>query len=106
MAGAVTASSGTITTATGTIRYVRHFDRIEFWADIVVTTNGTGAVSLRLALPVAAAAISSACHGRNETTKKGVVGVVTGTSLDLTYSDGTYPVASGETVRVSGSYPI
>jgi hypothetical protein len=103
----VTATTGSITTAAPTMSYRRVADTVDFIAYVPVTDNGTGAGALRLTLPLAAAAAESAViAGRNTTSNAAVTGIVPSGQayVDVVRYDGAYPVASGQAIRISGSY--
>ena len=74
---------------------------------ITMTNNGTGSGTLTVALPVQAVTVTS-FSGRNPTSGKMLQGAVSaGTStLNIRNYDGTYPVATGETPFMSGSYEV
>jgi hypothetical protein len=98
----VTAGSGTLTTATSAVEGQVVGNRFEFTATVTITTNGTGATDIRLALPYSAAEITGLCGY-----KAGVslaAAVSTAGLVVITNYDGTYPGADGAVLRISGSY--
>lgn len=102
----VDATSGTITTVTTpTAQYVRQGNVVFFTLAITVTDNGTGSGALRFTLPSTALYAGTAV-GRN--TLNGVAGSATwaASAAQATYNTatGTYPVTSGQILRISGSY--
>lgn len=105
----VTAGSGTFTTVSGTVRYIQMGKTVFFSAQITITTNGTAASSVVCTLPVA---VSSALNTYIGT---GRADAVSGKALEVKMNggtsnmtifnyDNTYPGASGEVLRVGGSY--
>lgn len=99
----VTSGSGTITTATGTIRYYREGRRMFIRATASITTNGTGAGFVKMTLPFAVIAGNSVLAGReNSIAGVAVLGVASGTTLDLYRYDNTYPGGNGASIVVEG----
>ena len=105
-----TASTGSLTTTTITGRWVRLANKMLFVSmKAVITDNGTGSGFLRLTLPfTASAATNYAAYflGRNLNTGAAVVGqvVANGTYIDMCSVANAYPVASGQTINISGTY--
>ncbi len=105
-AAAVAAQSGTLTTASATVRYKKFGRTVLISVSTAITTNGTGAGTVNVTLPFAAAA-NCALSGREFTaTAKMLVGVLvtSGATLSITNYDGTYPAVSGATLVLSGVY--
>lgn len=104
---AVSSSAGTITSASAVLRYVVQGKVCTFTVLVTITNNGTGSGILTVALPVQAVTVT-AFSGRNPTSGKMLQGTVSaGTStLNIRNYDGTYPVATGETPFMSGSYEV
>ena len=81
---------------------------VVFSMNIAITTNGTGAGTLRATLPFSAAAGNDAVFvGRD----RGVGGktltatlVASGNTIDIKNYDNTYPAADGSVIMVTGSY--
>lgn len=105
---AVTTGAGTITTSTTDGAWTQINNIVFFRAQITVTNNGTGATDLRLSLPVAPIASKEmAVAARNVTSGQACSGRIrseVGTLVLISRYDGTYPIAAGETVSVSGCY--
>ena len=103
----VSSTAGTITSASAVLRYVVQGRVCTFNVLITMTNNGTGSGTLTVALPVQAVTVTS-FSGRNPTSGKMLQGAVSaGTStLNIRNYDGTYPVATGETPFMSGSYEV
>ena len=101
----ITAETGTITTATASMNYAVVERRVIFEVSITITTAGTGAGNIRFSLPVPPAAVAGISGQESAVTGFAVAGTVSTTGLGsvLKY-DGTTIIASGRTVRVSGSY--
>ncbi len=108
-AGTIGATSGSITSAAGTLRYKIIGKTAFFSVDVTVTTNGTGAGALTVALPFT---IASACAfiGKEVAVSGFPVYSTAGpssTSLFLfKLLDNTYPGANGRQFYVSGSCEI
>ena len=107
----VTAYSGTITTASAAnSTFTRNGNRVTIDTDITVTTNGTGATLIKVSgLPYNS---SLSCTGNgvgvNSSTNK-MCWVQTSGNNNYVYLgnyDGTYPIASGQTIRFSLTYQV
>jgi hypothetical protein len=101
----VAATSGTITTSsTPTARYARVGPGVHFTIAITVTNNGTGAGSLTFTLP-STPVYAGACVGRNATNGNAALGMWTTTNVvSVATHAAAYPVASGQSLRISGYY--
>lgn len=105
----VTASTGTITTATGSGRYKVFGKWTAYSAILTITTNGTGAGSILFTLPNTAQVSTngfSIGSGRENVTSGSMVAVVLNTATQgkvFTYNN-TYPGATGAIIYVSGVY--
>lgn len=100
-----TAVSGTITTASGTLRTKKKYDTVEFEYTATVTTNGSGAGGLVLVLPyVPVGAFSGTGRAFGISGKQLQIFANGGASASIYNYDGSYPAASGETITVSGRY--
>ncbi len=110
-----TAYTPTITTQTGTItalgtvtgRYKTLGKTVFFQVSIAITTNGTGAGSVRATLPLTGAAFEFSISGvETALTGKGLAGwtLTSATYVIIIFSDGTYPGADGRRLVVSGVY--
>lgn len=108
---AVTAETGTITSASCVIRH-KQIDKVLVVDGVItITTNGTGAVTLLTTLPfnVSSAGLPATFTGRESAVaNKAVMGFAQqGTNqLALLFYDGTYPGANGASVSFSGTYEI
>lgn len=108
---AVSAGSGTITSVSGSIRYIKLGKLVIYSAVIAITTNGTGATDLRFVLPHngVAGATQSAGSGRETAiNSKGVIGTIFASFENLVIisnaGDGTYPGVNGANIIVGGTY--
>lgn len=102
---AVTAQTGTITTASANCRIQRKARRVSGKFSVTVTTNGTGAADLRVALPVIVAAGQSFySSGRNVSTGAQVQVVVNSGLAVITTPTNTYPIATGQTIEFNADY--
>lgn len=107
---AVTATTGTVTTAAATCQYRRDAGYVSFSMNITVTTNGTGAGTLRTTLPFSAASgVDYVFVGRD----RGVGGksitatlIGGGNTLDIKNYDNTYPAADGSVIVLTGTYRV
>lgn len=101
----VAAASGTITTSSATGAWWQLGKTVFFTLKATVTTNGTGVVGLRVSIPVASKN-EFAATGKNTGSGKMVAGVVVATDTILLITDylGSYPIADGQTIDISGSY--
>ena len=101
----ITAAAGTITTATGTLDYQKIGNRYYYHNTILVTTNGTGATAVRFTLP-ATATLAAGISGINLANGMALTGNIaaSGTYGTVVLYDSTYPVASGQTLEVWGSF--
>lgn len=103
----VSSQGGTITTASGTLRYRRSFNTVYVTAEITISNNGSGANSVLVTLPFTV---------RTHATGTGRAQLVSGKALQVfaaaggtnmairNSSDGSYPGASGELLVVSLTY--
>lgn len=106
----ITTSTGTITTL-GSVsgRYKLIDDRtVLFQASIPITTNGTGAGSIRITLPFTSTNVDFTCFGIDKNTNKSLscLTQASGTYTSTTLYDGTYPGADGKTLIIQGSYEM
>lgn len=101
----VSSGSGTITTASAAGTGMKIGDRYFVFAKITVTTNGTGATSLKFTLPVTTKEIGC-FYGLNTNTGKAITGDVASASstAGFVFYDGTYPGADGRVFEVFGSF--
>lgn len=102
----VTAGSGTITTKSCSLKYRVVGDICYFKADISITTNGTGASTVRIDLPIAAAD-GAVFYGRSSggSMLQGIVNAAATQINILTYAN-AYPGASGVGLAIQGWYRI
>ncbi|TPM19766.1 hypothetical protein [Mesorhizobium sp. B2-3-6] len=104
----ITATTGTITTVSSVVgRFRRNLKSIDWYAEFVVTTNGTGAGMLRVTTPEAATA-SAGAEGTQSNSGFNLNGsIASGNAYaDFRKYDGTYPGVSATVVRVWGNYPV
>lgn len=104
----LTPGTGTLTSATSSMSYTKIGNRVLFSITIVITTNGTGAVSLNFTLPFVPA-VSSAAYGRETAVNgKGVLGSILAgvASCGFTNYDNTYPGVNNGTYILAGSYQV
>lgn len=101
---AVTAGSGTLTSANGVLTYEQVGGWVDFRLVLTVTTNGTGATSLKVTLPINQQGAHAFVGGRPADGVP-VIGFITGTGvLTIQNLDGTYPGANGRILTISGRY--
>jgi hypothetical protein len=102
----VTASSGTITTV-GALNcaYEQRGKTVALRGDITITTNGTGAGTVYVTLPVTAATNGGAVAGREIVVGNGLIGgQCSGSQITLTDASNNYPGADGARFVFSGVY--
>jgi hypothetical protein len=104
----VSSSSGTITTASASGYYYKTSNIITIVVVINITTNGTGAQSVVISLPIANNASFGGIVTGRETNIGGktVTGYVAAgsSSMAITNYDNTYPGSSGAVIRLTGQY--
>ncbi|MDH0516549.1 glycosyl hydrolase family 28-related protein [Enterobacter roggenkampii] len=102
----ITSQSGTITTASGVLRYRKSFNTVTVNAEITITNNGTGANSVLVTLPFTV---------RTHAVGVGRAQLISGKELQAFASagginvairnyDGTYPGTTGEVLIFSITY--
>jgi hypothetical protein len=102
----ISASSGTITTSSGSGRYKQIGKTVYFQATATITTNGTGAGNLIITLPIAAQA-ANRFFGSGRDSTSGALCVWYNSSTTQAYvqtTAGVYPGADGRSISISGSY--
>ena len=102
----VTAFTGTLTSYTATGSYKQIGKTVHWGVYITITNNGTGSNFIQVTLPVTANVNQFfGGSGRNDTTAKMIMHVHTSTTLTAVQGyDGSYPVATGDTFRLYGTY--
>jgi hypothetical protein len=101
------ASTGTLTSASATGRYIQIGKNVSFSIRIAITTNGTAATFITATLPVMAFAASQALAGYHETNTEAMSAVIlsgTPTVATIRNSAGEYPGANGAAFVISGTY--
>jgi hypothetical protein len=104
----LSAGSGTLTSATCTMRYIRQGKKCTIQASINITTNGTAAGDLRISLPFTSGTLraSLSCF-INTLGALGTAGIDPSTSLIIIKSSSnTYPGADGAVITVTGEYQV
>ncbi|MBU9378699.1 hypothetical protein [Burkholderia gladioli] len=102
------ATTGTITTSSGTLRYRLIGGKCECYSELTITTNGTGSGALLQTLPFP---MKNNCIGHGMVTTNGKVVSVRGNAVDvynvtiLNY-DGSYPAADGAVIRTWITYEV
>ena len=106
---AVSAGSGTLTTASATLSYTKIGNRVAWNAVITITTNGSGATSLSISLPFTPGENAS-CYGvETGLTGKSVAGVLSSGSANasaIRFYDATYPGGTGAVLYVGGTFKV
>lgn len=102
----ITATSGTITTSSTTsARYAQIGKTVIFQAQIVITTNGTGAGSVRVTLPVTARTATNFSFSGVRSGTVTLNGITASTTaVDWQDYNGTYPGADGRSLYIHGTY--
>lgn len=108
----------TVTPATGAItsytvnysKFIITSRKVEFEADINIVTNGTGAGSVQMTIPINAnRTTGGALYGRERVlTGNSLNGVLNGVNnaFSILYYNNAYPGANGNTLAVFGNYEI
>lgn len=108
VAGTVASSGGALGASPAvTFRYKRIGKSVLFSAIVSVPNNGTGSGTLVIGgLPVVSAGVIHVASGFNVSTASTVAAQVPASSaqVNLTKYDGTYPIASGQFISVTGFY--
>lgn len=101
-----TASSGTLGTNTATGFFKKIGKTVFVRITVNVTTNGTGAATIRVNLPTAAKAAHVMSGRASAVSGKMLQGITSAvsTTMDVFNYDGSYPAANGEQLIISGSY--
>lgn len=107
----ISATVGTITTSSSSSAfYTRVGSVISFTVVLTITNNGTGSSQLRFTLPFSGSrGYAANVSGLNASSGALVVGASSSanpSSIDLNRYDGVYPVSSGQSLRISGTYII
>ncbi len=102
----ITASSGTLTSATAAGRYQRNGKSITVQVTGVIATNGSGAGVITLSLPFTAAGADYPFAGKDTglTNKVLSAHVNAGSAFNVEFYDGSYPGASGARLSLGGVY--
>jgi hypothetical protein len=104
----VVSQSGTLTSATVTVRWRRLRNRIEIQGTYSVTTNGTGAGAILVSLPWNSHAQNYAVANFKELSVVGKSGAgvinASASTVNFQFADGGYPGGDGYNVRFSGDY--
>lgn len=107
----ISATSGTITTSSANMRYIRRGNIVYFKAQIVITNNGTGAGALQMTVPIAQV-------GSYGTISAGLQRVPTGytvygwldgggtSTIYIKFYNDVYPGASGAVIELTGFYEV
>ena len=108
----ISSGSGTITTASGTGRWLKQGKIIHFAVVLTITTNGTGAGYIGFTLPSACAAsvehtFVGQDRGITDDSTVSILQASSSTTIARTYfHTGAYPGANGAVIVVSGSYEV
>lgn len=102
-------ATGGFSAAVTSMRFKKDRKTLHFKCEIAVSNNGNGSNSIFVNLPFQPSASSGyfSASGRNISTDKSLSGYAnSASSMKVTYFDGTYPVASGQTLVINGMYEI
>lgn len=106
----ISSTSGTITTASSSSAfYTRVGSMVSFTVVLTITDNGSGAGQLRFTLPFSGTRGYANAIGVNASsgvTVQGTSSSASPSSIDMNKVDGTYPVTSGQSLRISGTYIV
>lgn len=102
----ITAQTGTITTVSAAGAYKQIGKTVFVTMKITMTTNGTGASILKATLPTTVSGNEFVIVGSNDTLGTMVQGIAaaSGNVLWINNYNGGYPIASGQTLTISGVY--
>ncbi|HBF30869.1 MAG TPA: hypothetical protein DDW73_14780 [Rhizobium sp.] len=104
----ILSQTGTLTTAAGTGRWRRVGRQIHLQVSVTITTNGTGAGSVRIMnLPAVSAAAPYVLIGRESALNgKALLGSINSSSsfMSITNYDNSYPGADGAALNITGCY--
>ena len=100
-----TAGSGTFTTVSASIKHTRFGNRVFYAATVTITTNGTAAGFVKLALPSTPATACGAGGYESSVSAKGLTALAgTDGFLYIRFYDSTYPGVDGAVLLVNGHY--
>lgn len=104
----VTATTGTFTTVSCALSWVRTGDEVAWTAAITITTNGTAAGSLVVPLPFTNSANAAPVYGIDSNNALALTGAITASTATASVFkyDGTYPGANGKVLVVGGTYRV
>lgn len=98
---AISATTGSITTASASGSYQRRGKFLHIDLSITVTTNGTGAGAVVASIPFTC--VNGVLNGRENTTSGvQVTGVTSGSNVLIRAYNNSYPAANGSTFQLSG----
>jgi parallel beta-helix repeat protein len=100
-------SAGSITSySVTTAKFRRRGKGSQFRAVIVITNNGTGSGGLDVFFPtgLAAGTTSGVIMGRNSTSGLAIIGLANGTGVRMFTTAGAYPVTTGDTIVIEGTF--
>jgi len=101
----VTSTTGTLTTASGTVSYKRRGKFMDTVVSVTITTNGTGATSINVTMPFTL--VGGSLNGiENTISGAQCVGIISGANIVIKKYDNTYPGANGATFQLSGTLEI
>lgn len=101
----VSSGVGTLTTVSASGRFKQIGKTVLFRFTVTITTNGTGAGSIIVSLPVGTPTVISIGHGQEvNNTGKAIVGFSSGTNMICKFYDNTYPGSDGAGIVVNGIY--
>jgi hypothetical protein len=103
--GSITSSSGTITTASGTIRYQIVGKTLTYSGVVTITTNGTGAGSIIVAIPwsLPTTYYQIGAGAERAISGKGLQVLASTSAITMLNYDGTYPGQNGAVLSFSGT---
>lgn len=102
---AVTSGTGTFTSVSATLTYTKVGRLVNFRITVTITTNGTAATSVQVALPFTAA-VKTSLTGYEGTVGKALTGFVNASTASVVNYDNSYPGASGNVLYISGAFEV
>jgi len=107
----LSATSGTLTTATANMYYIRRGVVVYFKAQIIITTNGSASGALLMTVPIAQVGSFGTISTGLQRTPTGytVYGWLDGggtTTMSIKFYNDVYPGANGAVIEVTGLYEV
>lgn len=104
----ISSSSGSLTSATATGRYLQRGNIIHYLISIAINTNGTGSGAVKATIPFTAKEIGTSYGKERAVTGKSISGFIerNTNSIFVQFYDGTYPGGNGYVINLNGFVEI